>query len=203
MAPKGTSLDEKKERLLEEMLKRGEIYSNKTIETLSKPTGISSMVIKNVLQALVNEDLVDTDKIGASTYYWCFASKRSQAARTELARLQKALEEQINFIDKATARIEELKTGREETEERSSLLKEKLALQVRLEEQRSTFRDLLKNDPDVAQKLREYTDIAKQEANLWTDNIFCLQKYMLTKLQLDKKTVSAALGITGEFDYLE
>lgn len=74
---------------------------------------------------------------------------------------------------------------------------------MKLEEQRGTFRDLLKNDPDVAQKLRNYTDIAKQEANLWTDNIFCLQKYMLTKLQMDKKTVSTALGITGEFDYLE
>lgn len=203
MAPKGTSLEEKKDRLLEEMLKRGEIYSNKTIETLSKPTGISTMVIKNVLQALVNEDLVDSEKIGASTYYWCFASKRSQTARTELARLQKALEEQTNFIEKATVRIEELKIGREETEERASLLKEKMDLQVRLEEQRGTFRDLLKNDPDVAQKLRNYIDIAKQEANLWTDNIFCLQKYMLNKLHMDKKTVTAALGTSGDFDYIE
>lgn len=203
MAPKGTSLDEKKSKLLEEMLRRGEIYSNKTIESLSKPTGISSMIIKNVLQALVNEDLVDSEKIGASTYYWCFASKRSQTARTELARLQKALEEQTNFIEKTTSRIEELRTGREETEERSSLIKEKLDLQVKLEEQRGVFRDLLKNDPDVAQKLRDYTEIAKQEANLWTDNIFCLQKYMLTKLHMDKKTVTTMLGTSGNFDYLE
>lgn len=72
-----------------------------------------------------------------------------------------------------------------------------------MEEQRSTFRDLLKNDPDVAQKLRNYTDIAKQEANVWTDNIFGLQKYMLTKLQMEKKAVSSVLEITGDFDYLE
>lgn len=59
------------------MYETGNIYNNATIENASKPTGISAMIIKNIIQALVDDNLVDTDKIGASTYYWVFKSKES------------------------------------------------------------------------------------------------------------------------------
>lgn len=79
MGPKLKSAEEeKKTKLYQYMYNTGTIYNNSTIEHAAKPTGISAMIIKNIVQALVDDNLVDTDKIGSSTYYWVFKSKLSQ-----------------------------------------------------------------------------------------------------------------------------
>jgi len=36
---------------------------------------IASMSVKEVLQSLVDDNLVDTDKIGTSIYFWAYPSK--------------------------------------------------------------------------------------------------------------------------------
>ena len=46
-----------------------------------KEKGITSMSVKDVLQSLVDDGMVDTDKIGTSVYFWAFPSKASQNVR--------------------------------------------------------------------------------------------------------------------------
>ncbi len=41
----------------------------------------AAMTIKDVLQALVDDAMVDTEKVGTSNYYWSFPSKGQQAVR--------------------------------------------------------------------------------------------------------------------------
>ena len=38
---------------------------------------IASMSVKEVLQSLVDDDMVDSERIGTSTYFWAFPSKAS------------------------------------------------------------------------------------------------------------------------------
>ena len=47
--------------------------------------GITSMSVKDVLTSLVDDGMVDTEKIGTSVYFWAFPSKASQARRKKLA----------------------------------------------------------------------------------------------------------------------
>ena len=94
MPPKGISEEEKKLKLLNYMLESGQVYSNATIEQCSKPTGISGMVIKSVVQALADEGRVDTDKVGNSTYYWAFKTKQSARLKDE----QTSLENQVKSL---------------------------------------------------------------------------------------------------------
>lgn len=195
-------MEDKKQKLLDYMLKTGEIYSNKTIEAVSKPTGISSMIIKGVLQELVSEDLVDSDKIGASTYYWVFASKRSQAVMGEHARLTEKEADLGRAIKEHTAEIERAKEGREESADRSALLGRRDALHREQREQKAVFSMLLKNDPEKAEKMQGYTQIAVEQANVWTDNLYILQKFLRDKLLMEKSTCNKLLGITEDFDYL-
>ncbi len=37
------------------------------------------MSVKEILQSLVDDDLVDTDRIGTSNYFWAFPSKASNS----------------------------------------------------------------------------------------------------------------------------
>ena len=36
---------------------------------------VASMSVKDVLQGLVDDALVDTDRVGTSNYFWAFPSK--------------------------------------------------------------------------------------------------------------------------------
>jgi len=36
------------------------------------------MSVKDILTSLVDDDMVDTEKIGTSVYFWAFPSKASQ-----------------------------------------------------------------------------------------------------------------------------
>ena len=64
------SADEKAAKLLNWFHTSKEFYSIKEIEKAgSKATGISGMVIKEVLAALTDDGLVSFEKIGTSNYY--------------------------------------------------------------------------------------------------------------------------------------
>jgi len=40
------------------------------------------MSVKDILQGLVDDGMVDTDKIGTSVYFWAFPSKAGQNVNT-------------------------------------------------------------------------------------------------------------------------
>lgn len=73
MSKKGVSAEEKKNRLLQLFYEKGECFQLKELEKIApKEKGIIANSVKDVLQKLVDDDLVDTEKIGTSIYFWAF-----------------------------------------------------------------------------------------------------------------------------------
>lgn len=59
-----------------------DFFQLKELERLcQKEKGITSMSVKEILTSLVDDGMVDTDKIGTSVYFWAFPSKASQNVR--------------------------------------------------------------------------------------------------------------------------
>lgn len=54
---------------------------------------LAAMSVKEVLQSLVDDGMVDTDRIGTSNYFWAFPSKALHARKRKL----EALETQVNL----------------------------------------------------------------------------------------------------------
>jgi hypothetical protein len=48
-----------------------------------KEKGITLQSVKEVVQSLVDDAMVDSDKIGTSIYFWAFPSKASQNVSME------------------------------------------------------------------------------------------------------------------------
>lgn len=70
---KGVSLDEKRIRMLQIFYERKEFFTLKELEKIApKEKNIVVQAVKDVLQALVDDDLVRSEKIGTSTYFWRF-----------------------------------------------------------------------------------------------------------------------------------
>ena len=42
---------------------------------MSKTIGISPMIVSDVIKELRDDDLIEEEKVGASSFYWCFESK--------------------------------------------------------------------------------------------------------------------------------
>lgn len=47
------------------------------------------MTVKDVLQSLVDDNMVDCERVGTSNYYWAFPSKALNARKHKLEELQK------------------------------------------------------------------------------------------------------------------
>lgn len=61
---KGLSIEEKRQRLLQLFYERKEVFQLKELEKIApKEKGIVAQSVKDVVQSLVDDDLIDTDKI--------------------------------------------------------------------------------------------------------------------------------------------
>ncbi|CAG2113867.1 unnamed protein product [Medioppia subpectinata] len=83
---KGLSFEEKRTRMLELFHEKKEPFLLKELEKLGpKLKGVVMQSVKEIVQSLVADDLVETDKIGSSTYFWSFPSK---ALNSKLQRIE-------------------------------------------------------------------------------------------------------------------
>lgn len=70
---KGVSFEEKRIRLLQLFYERKEFFTLKELEKIAaKEKGIVTQAVKDVLQTLVDDGLVRSEKIGTSVYFWIF-----------------------------------------------------------------------------------------------------------------------------------
>lgn len=75
MGKKGLSFEEKRARMLEFFYEKKEVLTLKELEkVMPKLKGIVMQSVKEVLQSLVDDNLVDHDKIGAGNFYWALPS---------------------------------------------------------------------------------------------------------------------------------
>nr|XP_026693349.1 meiotic nuclear division protein 1 homolog [Ciona intestinalis] len=201
---RGLSLEEKRTRMLEIFTEKNEFFHLKEIEKLApKLKGITPMSVKEVLQGLVDDDLVNCEKVGSSSYYWTFSS---QALNDRLKKTKKLNDELQNFTKKLAstnrglAEAEETRKdskGREELlQELAKLEKEKANLQLEIAKYKEC-------DPEVVNAITDETQIAKESANRWTDNMFNLKSWIKRKFPIDEAVINKQFEIPEELDYVE
>lgn len=58
----------------------------------------ASMSVKDILQSLVDDALVDSDRIGTSNYFWAFPSKAINNVRSSLTSQPPAVTQTLKFL---------------------------------------------------------------------------------------------------------
>ena len=81
---KGLSFEEKRRRMLDIFNNDPSFFHLKDIEKLGIKKGIIYQSIKDVLDSLVNDNLVESEKIGSSNFFWALPSKIYQAKKNKL-----------------------------------------------------------------------------------------------------------------------
>jgi len=160
--------------------------------------------VADVNNALVDDGLVDKEKIGGSNYFWSFPAKKDRMMQIQHQNALDAIEKLKASVQEASTKLADAKRGREDEDgdrpkklqRLSEIAKERGALEEELE-------TLKENDPQALADLEKELKLVTEAANRWTDNIFNCQSYLTKKRGMDKKEVNKILGITSTFDYPE
>ncbi|XP_059149140.1 meiotic nuclear division protein 1 homolog isoform X2 [Physella acuta] len=200
---KGLSADEKRSRMTEFFYEK-DFFQLKDLEKLCpKEKGITAMSVKDVVQSLVDDGIVDSDKIGTSIYFWAFPSKASQNRKRKLDELENKLKELEAKKQQLVATVEKSKEGKEDTDEREEVLEE---LSKRQQEKKQILEELEKYkecDPEVLEQMKLETEQAREAANRWTDNIFSTKSWIKNKFSFEESVINQQFGIPSDFDYVE
>lgn len=70
---KGLSLDEKRIKMLEIFHESKDVFQLKDLEKLGpQAKGITMQSVKGIVQELVDDGLVESEKVGTMVYFWSF-----------------------------------------------------------------------------------------------------------------------------------
>lgn len=149
----------------------------KELEKLGPRKGVISQSVKDVVQSLVDDDLVSKEKIGTSVYFWSLPSCAGNQLRNVYRKLESDLQTSKNRLEELTEQSNELKKGREESEEREEALAKLKAIELKHKELKDEMVQYADNDPAAFEAMKHAIDDAHAAANRWTDNIFTLRQW--------------------------
>ncbi|ETM45129.1 hypothetical protein, variant [Phytophthora nicotianae] len=203
MPRKGVSLQEKRERILRIYHESKEVFNLKEVEKLGSKAGVVLQTVKDVNQALVDDALVDCDKIGSGNYFWSFPSKLSQSRKRKLSELEQRRHTAQEKLAKVQQNIEEQKSLRSDSDERVQKLRRLEEQKAKVNGLRTKVQHLAENDPAILEELERKVRMAKEGSDRWTDNVYTLKAWVVKKRGVEGKEVDKWLGIKDDFDYVE
>ncbi|XP_067863995.1 meiotic nuclear division protein 1 homolog isoform X1 [Heptranchias perlo] len=201
---KGLSVEEKRTRMMEIFFETKDVFQLKDLEKIApKEKGITSMSVKEVLQSLVDDAMVDSDRIGTSNYFWAFPSKALHIRKQKLEHLESQLIEGTQKKQSLQQSIEKAKVGRQNTESRATMLKELEGLRHQRNQLKTELEKYQECDPEVIEEIRQINKVAKDAANRWTDNVYAIKSWAKKKFGFEQNQIDKAFGIPEDFDYIE
>ncbi|KAM7456166.1 hypothetical protein BLSTO_03084 [Blastocystis sp. subtype 1] len=210
---RGLSADEKKQKMRDAMLAGKSVYNMKELEKIGKEQGISGMVIKDVVQEMLDDDMIIQEKVGSNSLFWIFPSQSYVLKKRKLDTLRQSVGSAREEKEKLEAEIAKAKEDKPDSEHRSELLKQYEALKSEKEGLLSTLDTLKEHDPETIRQMSAPNQIpsnveediktAVDGANRWTDNIWSMKSFLTRKQGISSKEADQALEIPDDFDYVE
>lgn len=201
---KGVSLDEKRARMLQIFYEKKEFFTLKELEKIApKEKGIVVQSVKDVIQALVDDGLVRSEKIGTSVYFWTFPGENITAIEQRISESSKKIVEAEFKLQKLKEICAKEQVGKENTEERQILLHEIEELKAKEDQLKKQIAKFSDADPEAIAKLTEKAQEYKDATNIWTDNIFALQGWCKRKFDISEEFLNKQFNIPNDLDYKE
>ena len=114
---KGLSLEDKRQILLKLFKGSGSFFHYKDIEKHCTQNKLSFMIVKDLLAGITADNLLETEKIGSSSFYWSLPNRIYDAKKKQLEREVSNIENSKNEISNLKQKIEENKAIRVENDE--------------------------------------------------------------------------------------
>ncbi|XP_077511179.1 meiotic nuclear division protein 1 homolog [Amblyomma americanum] len=200
---KGVSAEEKRQRMLQVFYEKKDVFQLKDLEKIGpKEKGVIAQAVKDVVQSLVDDGLVDSEKIGTSVYFWSFPSKAVSTRKRKIDDLKAKVEDaqkKLKFVENQLAKAQ---VGREDSSEREKLIAQLGELEQSRGELSAELDKHRDCDPEVLEEVKKQTVVAKDAANRWTDNIFAIKSWVKNKFFIEEAVLNKQFNIPEELDYI-
>lgn len=199
---KGLSFEEKRKRMVDYFMDKKDFFQLKELERfLPKEKGIVSQSVKEVLQSLVDDRLVEQEKIGTSNYFFSFPSQALQKRRNKIEQLMKeisSIREQIIEVDR------KISLGHEERfdDGRKEILSMLLKLRMENKDLKNEVEIAKELDPSLFDEKKENLLRLKGDIDTLTDNIFSIQGYCVNNFSISRSSFLEQFSISEDFDYI-
>ena len=178
---KGLSLEDKRQILLSLFKGSGSFFHYKDIEKHCTKNKISFMIVKDLLAGIVADNLLETEKIGSSAFYWSLPSRVYDAKKKQLEREKDNIEKAKVEIENLKQKIKENKAIRVDNDERKKNLEEMAELENQKKEYLKILKDFESKDPEKYEKYINATKNMGQLNDFWVDNIYTVEQWMRNK----------------------
>lgn len=177
---KGLTFEEKRQRMMTIFIEDKSFLHYKEIEKTALKKGIAYPSIKDVLDSLLGDDMVELEKVGNSSYYFSLPSKMINAKKTKLINSKTEIERLILENQNLTQNIKEQKNLRKET---NSYIEKKAILESLNMDINMLDKDLKQYDMNDPIKYKLYNDDNKILENCFdilSDGIYICDKIVKT-----------------------
>ena len=222
---KRMSADEKRKVILGIYHASKDVYTEKEIVSLATKAGVNANSIIDINQSLCDDNLVDTDKIGGSKYFWSFPAKADRLRQLEHEETVKKIEVLKGEIKEAEVKLADAKRGREEEEEeegkkegqdddgeeeetkkppttRAAKMARRSELVKSVTEKTAELEKLKENDPQAIADLEKELKLVTEAATRWTDNVFACQEVSESECVCELLSVPCILDWSVLFLYI-
>ena len=200
MSKRGMSIDDKRRAILSVYHELKEPLNLKEIEKAASSKGVVSQTIKDVNQSLIDDNLLQSDKIGAANFFWSFPSKAfidKKVEKEKYEKMNKTISENLVNLENQVETAKEIRKDVNRADKLTDLhiLKEKYNdLMMKIESNRA-------NNPDEVNRIKKIADECLTGANRWVDNTFAAKKYLKKKCSITDSDANKLLKMNADFDY--
>ena len=135
--------------------------------------------IKDVNQSLVDDNLVESDKIGAGAFFWALPSKGFQQRQNLIGNVKQKTEEVKAQCAEVSQKIEEARAVRtQDGGDRDKWLKEIEELKKANAELKGKVRMFGECDPKRMDDINTKAKVCKDGMVRWTDNLYEVENWI-------------------------
>ncbi|KXN90610.1 hypothetical protein AN958_03850 [Leucoagaricus sp. SymC.cos] len=159
-----------------------------------------SQSVKEVLQSLVDDGLVQGDKIGSSNFFWSFPSQQGANIRARLSKAQDTAKNAQNQLEEIQTLICAEQAFRTESVERTLALENYAKLREELtlfEKELDSYGDA---DPVKHEKNKRALILSKEAALRWTDNYSFLLSHFCRERGVDPEEIRRHFGVPEDYE---
>ncbi|KAH9978638.1 meiotic nuclear division protein 1 [Lactifluus volemus] len=203
MPPRGLSAEEKRVKLLEIFHETKDFFQLKELEKLGpKLKGIVTQSVKEVVQSLVDDNLVQSDKIGSSNFFWSFPSQRGAVMKNRLDAARKARDASEKQLTELQTAIAAERAARPESDQRTTAIARLATATKTLATLQAELEAYGACDPVKVEEKRRAVILAREAAARHTDNYAILMTHFTRQHNVEPQDIRTYLGVGADYEEL-
>lgn len=200
MKKKGKSNDEKKSIIYDVMLQSETFFILKELESLGQKNGVRSILVKDLVQQLVDDNAIKSEKVGAQNIFWVLKTEESSILQNRYEKLKEKKEAIENMKRKEEEEYDSIMNNLKYSQDELQIKHEEaVALQEKLNGYLLELENLKKTDVKEIQKLEAQSDFAKESIDRWTNNIYIVKQWVENRTNYPSEIVDKLLGVKDIF----